>query len=283
MIYRLTFRSDGGFYSSSNDLAKFGQAILSYKLIEEGTTKAWLKPRTHTSSLGISVGAPWEIGRANNLTVDGRVVDIYSKIGGLTDYNTWFMVIPDYGLTFSLVSAGPKSSLGTQLVIATEVLKPLVRAFEAASKAEANITYAGTYANSQTNSSITLEVDDESGLYVQSWIMNGHDILETYPIFSAGAASYLSVRLFPTGLESDNSSAWRAVYNNLEPSEVPAEDELSFMLQFACHSWELIDNIVYGYNGLDDFVFGFNGNSSSSDGVATSITPRAFRQTLTRV
>lgn len=88
--------SDGGFYSSANDLLKFGKGILGHKLLPEISTREWIKPRTHTSSLGISVGAPWEIGRANNLTVDGRIIDVYSNNGGLTDYNAFFVLIPDY-------------------------------------------------------------------------------------------------------------------------------------------------------------------------------------------
>lgn len=275
-------------YSSANDLAKFGQAILNYKLIDETATKAWLKPRTHTSSLGISVGAPWEIGRANNLTVDGRVIDVYSKIGDVPDYNAYFLVIPDYGISMSILSAGPGSSVAVQMSLATTVLKAVTRGFEAAGKAEANVTYAGTYTNAQTNSSLSLAIDDQSGLVVERWIMNGQDIMETYPSIAAGSSSssetdssssYLSIRLYPTGLKSNDSEAWRAVYNTVDPSEVPAEDEMFFMLQFACHSWELIDNVVYGYNALDNFVFGFSNSSS----VASSITPRAFRQTLTRV
>jgi hypothetical protein len=113
--------------------------------------------------------------------------------------------------------------------------------------------------------------------------MNGQDILKNYPtIASFGAESsispYLSVRLFPTGLESKDLSAWRAVYTTTPPAAVPEEDSL-FILQIGCQSFETIDNLVYGYNALDDFVFGFSGSCDA----ATSITPRAFRQTLTRV
>lgn len=276
--------SDGGLYSSANDLAKFGQAILNYKLVDKTRSKAWLKPRTHTSSLGISVGAPWEICRANNLTVDGRIIDVYSRIGDIPDYNALFAVIPDYGLSMSVLSAGPESNLDNQLYIATRVLQPLVRSLEAAGKAEATLNYAGRYENLQTNSSIELRVDEQSGLHVKNWIMNGHDVLEDYAgISSFGASSssssYLSVRMFPTGLESRNHSAWRAVYSTLDPSAVQAQENAVFFLQSGCRSWETIDNLVYGYNAFDDFVFGFNGTGDS----AISIRPRAFQQTLTRV
>lgn len=275
---------DGGLYSSANDLAKFGQAILNYTLVDEIRTKAWLKPRTHTSSLGISVGAPWEICRANNLTVDGRIIDVYSRIGDIPDYNALFAVIPDYGLSMSVLSAGPESNLDNQLYIATQVLQPLVRSLEAAGKEEARLNYAGRYENLQTNSSIELRIDEQSGLHVKNWIMNGHDVLEDYASISSfgassSSSSYLSVRMFPTGLESRNHSAWRAVYSTLDPLAIQAQENAVFFLQSGCRSWETIDNLVYGYNAFDDFVFGFNGTGDS----AISIRPRAFRQTLTRV
>ncbi|KAJ5811339.1 hypothetical protein N7474_007640 [Penicillium riverlandense] len=257
-------QADGGFYSSAHDLTRFGQAILKHELIDEVTTNAWLKPRSHTSSLGFSVGAPWEIGRANNLTLDGRIIDVYSKIGGLPDYDTLFMIIPDYGLTVSMISAGQASSVTTQLGLANQDPQALSERLRG-------------------SCSIKLGIDDQSGLHVQSWVMNGQDILEDYPIIASfgsepSSSSYLSVRLFPTGLQSKVSSAWRAVYNTLPPAAVPEEDAL-FILQVGCQSWETIDNLVYGYNALDDFVFGLN----SSGDAAISITPRAFRQTLTRV
>ncbi|KAL4895173.1 beta-lactamase/transpeptidase-like protein [Aspergillus ambiguus] len=277
-------QADGGLYSSANDLAKFGQGILNNKLIDDVKTRAWLKPHSHTSSLGISVGSPWEIARTNNLTVDGRIIDVYSKIGSVPDYNSIFMVIPDYGLTVSILSAGPQSNVGIQFGLATKVLQLLVRAFEAAGKEEATVSYAGTYANKETNSTIKLGIDNQSGLVVESWVMNGRDIKETYPAIASVSSNpplsqYLSIRLFPTGLQSSTSSAWRAVFDTLAPAGVPQEDEQVFILQFACNSWETIDNVVYGYNALDDFVFELEPRSGT---VAASITPRAFRQTLTR-
>ncbi|KAJ5591594.1 uncharacterized protein N7459_001963 [Penicillium hispanicum] len=277
-------QADGGLYSSANDLAKFGQGILNNKLIDDVKTRAWLKPHSHTSSLGISVGSPWEIARTNNLTADGRIIDIYSKIGSVPDYNSIFMVIPDYGLTVSILSAGPQSNVGIQFGLATKVLQPLVRAFETAGKEEATVSYAGTYANKETNSTIKLGIDNQSGLVVESWVMNGRDIKETYPAIASVSSNpplsqYLSIRLFPAGLQSSNLSAWRAVFDTLAPAGVPQEDEQVFILQFACNSWETIDNVVYGYNALDDFVFELESRNGT---VAASITPRAFRQTLTR-
>lgn len=248
------------------------------------TTRAWLKPRTYTSSLGISVGAPWEIGRANNLTLDGRIIDVYSKNGGLTDYNALFLLIPDYGLVLSMVSAGPSSSLNMQLYLASQILENLVRAVEAAGKAEAAALYAGTYVNEATNSNITVDVDDEAGLNVTNWFMNGIDILATWPAIASQAPEtsigpLFEVRLFPTGLKSKNSTAWRAVYDTTPPANASDNDQSLFILQSGCQSWASIDNLVYGFRALDDFEFGLD----SCTGNATSITPRAFRQTLTRV
>ncbi|KAI0149601.1 beta-lactamase/transpeptidase-like protein [Xylariaceae sp. FL1272] len=279
-------QADGGLYSSSNDLLKFGQGILGHKLLDEVTARLWLKPRSHTSSLGLSVGSPWEIGRSYNLTSDGRLVDVYTKNGGIPDYNAIFILIPDYDIVASIVSAGPASSLSTQLEIATIALESFTPAVEAAGKSEATTSFAGTYADEASNSSITIAIDDGPGLVVKNWTANGFNVFEVFPIISSlkaeGSAQgqpsdYLSIRLYPTGLQSNNESAWRAVYDTTSPSAVEQSDQL-FIIQPSCQTWSTIDNSVYGMRGFDDFVFGIDGCT----GKATTVSPRAWRQTLVR-
>ncbi|KAH8901464.1 beta-lactamase [Thozetella sp. PMI_491] len=273
--------ASSGLYSTANDLLKFGKGILGYRLLSEVATKAWLKPRSHTSSLGISVGAPWEIGRSNSLTSDGRIIDIYSKNGGVVDYNCLFVLIPDYGIVMSMLTAGPASNVQTQLDLASMVLKPLVRAVEAAGKDEAVRLYSGTYTDGA--SKITLAVDDQSGLNVTSWVMDGKDILFSYRTLAAlvpggRVAPYASIRLYPTGLESKGKSSWRAVFSTTAPEDVSMADQL-FIIQASCQTWSTLDSIRYGTRALDDFLFSLDGYS----GKAVSISPRSFRRTLARV
>ncbi|KAH7310754.1 beta-lactamase/transpeptidase-like protein [Stachybotrys elegans] len=272
----------GGYYSSSNDLAKFGRGILSYQLLSEAATKAWLKPRSHTASLGISVGSPWEIGRANNLTVDGRVIDVYTKNGGVGDYLSLFILVPDYGLVLSIESAGELSRGAIQFGISDIILPPLVRALEAAGKAEAQTVYAGTYTGASTNSTVTLEIDNEAGLHVASWIIDGRDIKEAYIRLSSALGApagppYLVVRLVPAQLEGGGQVAWRAVFVTTPPEAVPQINQL-FIIHMACQSWFNMDPITYGMRSLNEFIFQVDEDA----GKAGSLILPAFRQTLKR-
>ncbi|EPS35832.1 hypothetical protein H072_10746 [Dactylellina haptotyla CBS 200.50] len=279
--------ADGGYYSSANDLLEFGRGILTNKLLSPAATRAWLKPRTHTSSLGLSVGAPWEIGRTTSLTSDGRVIDVYTKNGGLGGYNTLFLLLPDYDLVLSLVMGGESSSLGIELVIASQVLTNLVPAIEAAGKADAIQQFAGQYIDKASNSSISLKVDDGPGLLVQSWYSLGKDVLASYAdivanspggAFSAGSAQeYLSIRLYPTGLQEGKIASWRAVYDSTAPDSVKDQSAGLFIIQGLCQTWSSLDNVVYGLRALDHFIFETNGSGS-----ATAITPTAFGHKLTR-
>ena len=70
-------------FSNTVDMLAFSEAILSNKLLSPIETRKWMKPISHTSSLGYSVGAPWEILRSNTLTKDRRVIDVYTKSGDL--------------------------------------------------------------------------------------------------------------------------------------------------------------------------------------------------------
>jgi CubicO group peptidase (beta-lactamase class C family) len=70
----------GGMYSSSRDMVKLGQSILSNTLLSPASTRRWLKPWAHTAVWQQAMGLAWEIAR---WPVDDRVVDVYTKQGDL--------------------------------------------------------------------------------------------------------------------------------------------------------------------------------------------------------
>ena len=275
--------SSGGLYASTRDLLAFGRAILTYRALSALATRSWLKPKTFTSSLGVSVGAPWEIGRSDNVTSDGRVVDFYSKAGNLDDYNSILILIPDYDIVMSIAIAGPAGGQDVVYGIATQIIWNLLPAIEAAGKAEAKAAYAGTYeAGSSTNvtASIILAIDDGPGLLVTNYTSRGHDLIAEYAVLT-NSPSPPEVRMYPTNLQSSNATsqqvAWRAVYNEL-PDSVDADKQL-FFLQGSCQSWSSIDLLSYGLTALDDFVFTLGKEGK----VARSVDARALRTTMVRV
>lgn len=70
----------GGIYSTQNDMAKLGQAILKNTQLSGAVTREWMKPDANTVVWQQNVGKPWEIER---WPVGGRIVDLYTKGGDL--------------------------------------------------------------------------------------------------------------------------------------------------------------------------------------------------------
>ncbi|KAL1987291.1 hypothetical protein VTN96DRAFT_4319 [Rasamsonia emersonii] len=285
--------SSGGFYASTSDLLALGSAILGSRLLPPVQTRRWLKPLTHTSSLGVSVGAPWEIARGVSLTADNRTIDFYTKSGEIGEYVGILVLIPDYDLVVSFLSAGPSASYSIVYGGLTQIFHALLPAIEQAGKDEANRTFAGQYqlkgSNNNNNTRITISVDaDGPGLKVSHWYTHGQSMAQNWPVISSPAgtppaspspAPGVGIRLYPTNLRSGKTWAWRAVFDTVSSeSEAAAEDAQLFFPQGSCLSWSTIDNTIYGLNGLEEVVFSLDEN-----GQASSVTLRGLRETLVRV
>ncbi|RKU44012.1 hypothetical protein DL546_007308, partial [Coniochaeta pulveracea] len=87
-----------GLYSSSLDLARFSQAVLQNRQLSPAITRRWMKPTSHTASLSLSIGSPWEIHRTRSNITDGRVIDLYTKSGCM-----WMMCSMHYVITSGLL------------------------------------------------------------------------------------------------------------------------------------------------------------------------------------
>lgn len=159
-----------------------------------------MKPRSGTGSLVELVGAPWEITRlmipvspASNRT---RVCDLYLKAGGNGDYTSVIALSPDHGLGYSILVAG-STATDARWPIRDALGETFVPAAEYAAAQNARDNLSGTFvSNSSGGTNITLTVDDdEPGLGLESFFVNGEDTL--------GNAV---ARLYPTGLYADGTS-----------------------------------------------------------------------------
>ncbi|KAF4962849.1 hypothetical protein FSARC_9092 [Fusarium sarcochroum] len=259
----------GVYYSSLNDLMAFGDAVLRNELLSPAKTRKWLKPATGTSSSGISIGEPWEIFRLNNVTKDGRIIDLYTKAGDITTYHSLLVLIPDYNLTVTLLDAGPITEVsgGTLQILLSEIVKELLPAVEEAGKDEAEKMYAGTYSDASSNSSLTLSMDDEPGFHITNWTVRGVDIASTYlsfglpPVFPA-LPGQVRFRLYPTGLNSDAETSWRMMYLVGTEEENEKTNSLFAWPDATCNTWASLDRIVYQLLSHDHFVFTESGSGS---------------------
>ncbi|KAI1473632.1 beta-lactamase/transpeptidase-like protein [Daldinia eschscholtzii] len=269
----------GGFYSNTVDLLSFGTGILKNDLLDSVKTRKWMKPTTSTSSSGLLIGGPWEILRSNTVTKDKRLIEFYCKSGNLNSYNNILCLIPDYYIVVTILSGGPQSNADLVDLLLTKVVQSLLPAIEDAGKAEALPKFGGTYTDPTTNSTITLSLDDAPGFAVSEWVVRDVDIIRNYGKFGALSSSPkdrpVSIRLYPTNLDSGCHNAWRAVFDLGSPKESAEKDANSFWPDASCHTWASMDRTTYGFRSMDEWVF-----SLHDDGSARSIDLRTFKVEL---
>jgi hypothetical protein len=267
--------SDGGAYASNNDLLSFGTAVLSNTLLDSTQTRRWLKPLTFTSSLGMAVGAPWEIVRGNNLTTDNRLIDVYAKTGDVGDYSAILALVPDFDLVLAMNFAGPELDEASGLGVFSELTWTIIPFIDQIGKSDASAKLTGTYA-AGPNSSLALSVDD-FGVVVSNFSANGVDVAKGYGALNDAGDDPTTIRLYPTNLWSGNQTAWRAVYTVGTAAEFAAEDAQLFFPQGSCQTWLMIDRVEWGWEGIDYFVL-----TEDETGKVAVVEPMAWRLALQR-
>ncbi|GJC84593.1 beta-lactamase-like protein sdnR [Colletotrichum liriopes] len=283
------FDPAGGMYSSTADMLNFGDAILQNRLLSPAKTRRWFKPSSFTSAPGSFVGKPWEGIASDNLTADGRLVELYTKGGDLISYHSVFAVVPEYDITVSVLVAGPEVGGGlfsyTQLKL-NDLLPPLIKALDEAAKDDARKEIVGTYADAATNSSLTISMDGGWGLLLEDWYMKGFEVIPNLSryIFLGVNETELppnrerTGRLYPTGLTEGNRTAWRALFDTFTPEMRDEIDSVMLYPNASCVSWLSMDRTTYNYKALDHFEFTYG-----EDGKVESVLPKPFALSLTRV
>lgn len=273
------FAASGAASTTLNDLARLGRGILNSTLLSPAETRRWMKPVSFTGRLQYAVGAPWEIHRYT--LPNNKVVDLYTKSGDSGAYSAFFVLIPDYDLGFSLLSASSTLKLRFEILaaIADVVTYRLVPAIDAQAAYEATADFAGTY--TLGNSSLTLVVNQTStsqpvggpGLVISNWTSNGTDVLHSEFAKYTGQLPY---RLVPSVPEPSNNPSFRLLTPVDEPSaQLPIGDSLFSGPGFVSADWVTVDALTYGGIGTTLFEF-----ELGTDGKAKSVTLSAFRETL---
>ncbi|KAH7311051.1 beta-lactamase family protein [Rhexocercosporidium sp. MPI-PUGE-AT-0058] len=266
----------GGLFSSLNDLAKFGTALMNSTLLSPAKTREWMKPVSHTADPLFSVGAPWEIYRYEHPST-GAVTDIYTKLGDAGNYTAFACLIPDYEAGFNVLTSSyiPQKSI-LAATIADVITSTVLPSLEAQAAAEAAKNFAGTYAstNADLNSSITISFNDSSldpGLYITAFTSNGTNMIPLLDYISGG----ITAKLLPS-IQGRRQVAFRAV-----PGKViyPPGSFLGPFLKMskANSDWLSVDALTYGGVGMSLFVFDIGSN-----GRATCVEPAVMKVKLVR-
>jgi hypothetical protein len=281
-------------FSSPSDLIAFAEGILNNRFLSPRRTRQWMKPRSHTSSLGFSVGAPWEIIRSDHLTADSRIVDLYTKSGDLGLYHAVLGLIPDFDISVAVLIAGAEVSANMPSNLFSAIVEEIIPAVDKAGRAEATSLEAlnGTYTDDSTNSTIVLNINAENTLTIEKFIVQGYDALHHPDLYTLdglsatpetlAAVSYVNAPLYPTNLVGNNSDgttqrSWRALYDTTTAEEKAALDASSVWVNGSCQTWLELDRAAYDFKSIGDFLFTYG-----KSGKLTEISAVAFNVTLTR-
>lgn len=254
----------------------FGVAILSSRLMSPLKTRRWLKPAGSTSQTGLLLGAPWEIYRSDELTRDGRLIELYTKSGDMGVYHTKLCLVPDYDVVINVMTSGIESDAELPNRLCSDVARALLPALEAAGKREAE-ALAGLYTDAASNSSLVLALDDGPGFLVRNWTVRGADVLRNYPLYAGGAKPAdrpVLARLYPTNLAAGNQTSWRVHFDPRTPQVKTAQDAAYAWPRSSCTTWATMDRIVYAFNDLGDIVV--------RTGERAGLELRGFRVSLKR-
>lgn len=254
----------GAIFSTPNEVTAVGRAILASSLLPSNTTRAWMKPTTHTSSLFGSVGRGWEIFRATlGAPESNRVVDLFTKSGNVLGFGGKLVLIPDYDVGFTVLTAGAPGT--TADYISGVIIDELLPALENAARKEAKAHFTGTYvAKGGLNTSITLSSQPNlPGLSIDQWISNGTDVMKDVLKLKG------TFQMYPTNIEDDKEKtvSWRSSW----------VQGIGIGPLSACPSWFALDRPAHGIHGIDEFVFHLD-----DDGKAVRVEPKVLKVVLER-
>ncbi len=237
-----------GLYSTASDLSLYVRSILGAQLLPAHRVRRWLAPRSWAHREATSAyGMPWEILRTTRLTRDGRPVDIVSKGGALRGFYSSLVMVPEFGIGFSILTAA--ESVKVMEDLRETFTRSVVDAMDDAFRALTRSRYSGVYLSDDRQSALELEVQD--GLTVKRWISNGTDFLQTYALLQNKKAPW-KAQLLPTGVVEESTPAGQVEYWRLDMvDESNVKDERIW----ADAVWTDVDDLQYAGRAVGEFGF----------------------------
>jgi hypothetical protein len=196
-------------------------------------------------------------------------------------YHSTFAIIPDYNVGFSIMTAVDPHT-GYQVKIdGTDIMaSTLLPAVAEVAKQQATRNFATRYVTRDgTNSSLSLTTDNLPGLKLESWIVNGTDMLLTLFANSDGSKQG-DVRLLPNELhhESSGKVGFTGTFLSfINPAGHVANGDLSDFYGVICQDYAAQSRVLYGGVDITQLVFDVD-----AQGKAVSFRHLALRKTFYR-
>ncbi|KEF56126.1 uncharacterized protein A1O9_07707 [Exophiala aquamarina CBS 119918] len=207
----------GGLFATSSDMSSFLRYILTHF---NGITPAlnWFQPASFAEGVHSFYGAPWEIFRTDKILTQPssrRPVTFITKGGGLPGYSTNILLVPEYSLGITILTAGnPRLLSKVREIVTTK----LINAADKFAERQACARYAGTYSAPHINSTLEITLSPYRGLYVSHFLSNGTDTLSLFlDQVRERYSEDITLQLIPTLLyrdeEQKRGELFRAVFD----------------------------------------------------------------------
>lgn len=222
----------------------------------------------------------------------------FTKGGGHPGYRTLIILVPEYNLGITILTAGDETFLDVLLEMVTV---PLIRAADELSARQVKETYLGRYTSpsnkeKMVDSTLTLTYTSTHGLEISDWILNFTDVLSIISKhFLSSKDTKCHAQLIPSGLyrdaEKQAGEVWRVAIV-LDPGTPPepvlrqwTEHEIDAGLWSGFTPvWHEccitdVDNIMYAGTPLSEVVFW---DKDDKTGIFGMVELTAFRINMTR-
>ncbi|KAL2397234.1 putative hydrolase M10 [Exophiala dermatitidis] len=278
----------GGLFACSADLSRFLRHVLNHYNSPGSITNSlnWFQPASFTATMG----------------------SFYA--GGLPGYSTIIILVPEYELGITILTAGSEPALLDLLREAVTV--PLIRAADEVARRQTESIYAGTYEYTDTdrngnnsdhlNSSLTLTYSTAHGLEITHFISNGTDVLAAIPAYfhldtnnniyhlQTVPTTFTRSPLDDGNEDENNGERWRILLLS-EPRRDHDHDHKTTTAGHGVPVWDdfcitNIDMMAYAGKPFNELVFrnkittGTDGSSSFKFG---TVELTGFRVSLDRV
>jgi hypothetical protein len=177
-------------------------------------------------------------------------VDLYTKDGDFPGYAAYAVIIPEYNVTVTILTAGDQA-FDTSAAVLDEVVAELLPALESITKSQAQRKYAGNYKSQdlKNDASLRLAVDEGPGLKISKWTNLGKDMLFAFETALLGPPptnkTSIDARLYPI----ESAGRWRVQF------EFPKAGNGTHISSLVCQTWSKLGQFRYAGLAVDEFDF----------------------------
>jgi hypothetical protein len=210
----------------------------------------WFNPASYSTTTSSFYGMPWEIFRTDRIIPStSRPVTFVTKGGSHPGYNSIVIMLPEYDLGITILTAGPASLIGQ---IRELITVSTVNAAEEIAQSNLEARYTGIFTSENINSSLVLAHTDTKGLFIDSFISNSTDVISAWESMLGLEQGSFRIQIIPTLLYRDEKSKKGEIWRGLI---VPEKREPTLVWDEFCLTDQ--DPSYYGRKAIFEMAFWF--------------------------